>query len=1032
MVYVFGPFQLDRRSETLFRGTDPMPVGKRAVKVLASLIEHAGIPVSKSALIDAAWAGLQVEESNLPVQVAALRKMLAVVPGGDMWIETMPRRGYRFVGPAVTSIDDSLHDRPHANAWTPALRTESAKDGRLDPTEAVPGRNERSRWTVGRDEALESFDRTVEAALANGPMIVFIPGEAGIGKSTFLELTEDRLVARGFRILNGRCVQRFGPDEAFVPLIEALNTRFQEKVEERFRNLAQVHASTWHLQIMDDLDDASANALRRQTFGATRERMIREFCRLVEALSADEPQALVVDDLHWSDPGTLDVLSSLVMARRHMPVLVIAAYRDAEIDESARAVRSLHRSLERYGRCAELCIARLTRSDVDRYLTLRFGQSPFPRTFVEAIFSRTQGQPLFLHALLDCLVDQGALVQTNGLWMVREGLTFEAVTVPDTVIRMIEFQIGRLSEQDQDLLEAASVSGTTFDAAAVAAGLGTEVLLVERSLRRLVERSVAIDLAGEAEWPDGTVSSRYGFRHNLYQKALYDRLSPGQRVALHQRVALRLESAYAGREDAIASALAHHFEEARDAWRAVQYLAIAGRASANRLGHREAAGFLSRALTLVEQSSSPEALKLRMSLLRQRSISRRSAGDLAGAMEDLRDMIDQADAVGETRLAVTGLLTLSRLSLYADRRICLQAANAVMAKSELLENDTFRVLAEGSTASINLYLNGWRESDAALCEKALAVTANSSDPSTLIRRYGIEGVFACSRSQYTAARTAALRGKQLAKDANDVYVFVLFNILEAVAHLHEGAWRDLRDTTQAALALAETNANLPAKVLCQLTLAWLHVEAMDFDGAQVLCESIDASVAARNPFVFMFCHAVLAKSYVGAKRLDLAKQQFDIVLDRLGRDKTGLDFTIATQLYYCLGDYCLEIGDVDKARLWAKTLSDYTSGAPDRNHLALAFELLARAAWLEGDVPQAEDQLARALETVGTDHFPLAQWRVHRAAMTIYESVGRRDKARAHGNAFGETLRTLSYNFPASDPLYRSLQFAAGGTTLSA
>src|SRR6516164_7858551 len=99
-IHAFGAFRLDVEMEILFRGDQPLPVGKRAVALLRVLVEHPGAPVAKGALIDAAWPGLSIEESNLPVQIGALRKALAAEPGGERWIETLPRRGYRFVGPA--------------------------------------------------------------------------------------------------------------------------------------------------------------------------------------------------------------------------------------------------------------------------------------------------------------------------------------------------------------------------------------------------------------------------------------------------------------------------------------------------------------------------------------------------------------------------------------------------------------------------------------------------------------------------------------------------------------------------------------------------------------------------------------------------------------------------------------------------------------------------------------------------------------------------------------------------------------------
>jgi DNA-binding winged helix-turn-helix (wHTH) protein/tetratricopeptide (TPR) repeat protein len=105
--YVFGPFRLDAQGDALFRGTEPVALSHRAVALLRVLIERAGAPVSKNALMEAAWPGLVVEESNLTVQIAALRRVLRDEPGGERWIETLPRRGYRFVGPMIANAEDS-------------------------------------------------------------------------------------------------------------------------------------------------------------------------------------------------------------------------------------------------------------------------------------------------------------------------------------------------------------------------------------------------------------------------------------------------------------------------------------------------------------------------------------------------------------------------------------------------------------------------------------------------------------------------------------------------------------------------------------------------------------------------------------------------------------------------------------------------------------------------------------------------------------------------------------------------------------
>jgi DNA-binding winged helix-turn-helix (wHTH) protein len=107
-IYVLGPFLLDTQNHLLFCGGERVALGQRAIALLRALVERPGAVVSKDALIEAAWPGQAVEESNLTVQIAALRRVLVAAPGGDRWIETMPRRGYRFVGPVVIKEESDI------------------------------------------------------------------------------------------------------------------------------------------------------------------------------------------------------------------------------------------------------------------------------------------------------------------------------------------------------------------------------------------------------------------------------------------------------------------------------------------------------------------------------------------------------------------------------------------------------------------------------------------------------------------------------------------------------------------------------------------------------------------------------------------------------------------------------------------------------------------------------------------------------------------------------------------------------------
>jgi class 3 adenylate cyclase len=909
-----------------------------------------------------------------------------------------------------------------ANAQQPAPASTQTAGAAERPAQGVTSQQPRTiRWWVGRAAPLASVDALAQRVLAGERQLVFITGEPGIGKTTFIEMAIERLSRLGAEALYGHCTERFGTDEAFHPLIDALETRCRGPGGSAVLETIRARAPTWLLQMPSFREETDAAAFQNEVFGATRERMLREFCDLLEVSSVDRPLAVVLEDLHWSDFATLDVLSRFARGDRKASVLVLASYRPADTLIGGHPVRRLHQDLGIHGRCRELRLDRLSRAEVEHHLALRFGNEELVSTLVAPLYGRTQGQPLFVASLLDFFINQQVVFEVDGAWRLGREAVISQDVVPSDLIDMIGHHLDRLTEDERQLLEVASVAGGEFAAALVAAGLGRDALETEQMLEALARKERTLVAARAAEWPDGTYSGSYAFHHILYQNVLYQGLTPGRRAQIHRRMGERLRDAYGSRTTDIAPTLAMHFEHGRDFPNALRYLGQAAESSAKRLGHEEAANYLTRALGILDHLKAADQYGPRIALLRQRSWARRSSGDLAGSVRDLKEMIAQAAAAGQLRAEVNGLLAVSRFCLHADRRLCLQASEEAAAKAQAIEDEVFRALVQGSSASINLYLKGWRDEDAEHCLKAMQVTAGAKDHATLIRRDGIEGILECWRSHYQECRISATHGKKLAREVGDVYIFVLFNVMESTALLHLGEWRQLQQETVEALALAEKNANRPARALCRLTLAWLHVEAMDFQGARDLCEDVDETILEENPFAFFFHRAVLAKAFVGLGDPQRASKQFEDVQRRVEADGTGLDFTIYTQFYHCFGEYCLLTGDIAQARTRAIQLRNYAAPAPDRNHLALAYGLLARIAFAAGDLEDARTQLSRALATLDNANLPLAAWRIYLAAAEIYEALAETDKATEYRGLFENVLGTLAQNFTAEDPLRASL-----------
>jgi len=158
-IYLLGPFRLDAEAAILFRGAEPLALGQRAVALLRVLVEQPGIPVSKDALIEAAWPGLAVEENNLTVQMSALRRVFGEEPGGEQWIETLQRRGYRFVGPVsiedqgTTAVASPVSDFPRTAA-APSLALPNQPSIAVLPFQNMSGDAEQDYFADGMVEEI--------------------------------------------------------------------------------------------------------------------------------------------------------------------------------------------------------------------------------------------------------------------------------------------------------------------------------------------------------------------------------------------------------------------------------------------------------------------------------------------------------------------------------------------------------------------------------------------------------------------------------------------------------------------------------------------------------------------------------------------------------------------------------------------------------------------------------------------------------------------------------------------------------------
>ncbi len=554
-----APIRIELDTGWAWRGSERLDLSPKAFAVLRHLVEHPRLLVTKDELLAAAWEDVVVSDAAITSCIRDLRKALGDSSRAPRYIETVHRRGFRFIGPVAASASAS---GPQAS---PAAR---------------PG-------FVGRSEELARLHALLSTAAAGERRIVLVTGEAGIGKTTLVEAFVGGLGGvPGLRIGRGQCVEQYGATEAYLPVLEALGRLGRAPGGEALVAVLKRCAPTWLVQLPSLLDDAELEAVQRRAQGTTRERMLREIGDALDALAADAPFVLVLEDLHWGDAATMDLLALLVRRRDPARLLVVATYRPSDVTE-AHPLRALAHELRASPHCETLALGFLDETAVGEYLAGRLPGAGFLPDLARILHRSTGGNPLFLVNVLDDLIAQHRLRARDEAWELTEPLDRLVDAVPDTLAQLVEKHIARLDPREQSVLAVGSVAGAEF-ASALAAVDGIDAADGERLCDALARRGQFLRVAGVVDWPDGTVAGRYAFVHAVYRNALYARIPIGHRVALHLRVGARLEQAHGPRAGEIAGELAMHFEHGRDFARGVAYRCQAADGALRHHGYREA------------------------------------------------------------------------------------------------------------------------------------------------------------------------------------------------------------------------------------------------------------------------------------------------------------------------------------------------------------------------------------------------------------------------------------------------------------
>jgi DNA-binding winged helix-turn-helix (wHTH) protein len=385
----FGPFRLDLFQNRLWQQAQPIALRPQAFAVLRYLVLHSNRLVTKAELLQHVWGGRQVTDTVLRGCIHAIRVALADTADTPQYLETVGRLGYQF---------------------------------RLAEAHPVVGRQGEVAWL--RERWLWAREGRRQCAM--------LSGEAGIGKTTVVDLFVASLpTPYEVGVGRGQCVEIYGQGEPYLPMLEALGQLGQSPHREALRTVLQRYAPTWLVHLPVLLGDSERERLQRQFPDVTPVRMLRELAEALDALTMTTPLVLVLEDLHWSDVSTVNLLTYLAQRRETARLLVLGTYRPADVVVQAHPLRGMLQELRGRGFCDELALELFLPDDVEAYMVARLG-GEVTAALVALLYHQTEGNALFMVNLLEHLVEHGVVKQEGARWTLRSSLT-AATRLPEAL-----------------------------------------------------------------------------------------------------------------------------------------------------------------------------------------------------------------------------------------------------------------------------------------------------------------------------------------------------------------------------------------------------------------------------------------------------------------------------------------------------------------------------------------------------------------------------------------------------------------------
>jgi predicted ATPase/class 3 adenylate cyclase/Tfp pilus assembly protein PilF len=952
---------------------------ERAVEFCWRLVEHLSaeggqlksafdftLAVSRGSVVAGRVTGLGRTEFVVhgePVEDA--RRIAESMPPGSIWAADAVRQGAERLFELAPEPGGTGEAQPlwRVVGW------------RQDPQPARGMQELRTRL-IGREGALAAM-QDLSRRLGEGiGGLVWVEGAPGIGKSRLIREFSATLREEGALVWEGICSPQ-KTNQAFAPIIDALGRALglqPADSPDQVRDKLDRAVKSWPMDIQSiqpylemllgvapgglagvRLAQLEPEQLRQQTFVALR--------RLFKSMAQERPFVLILDDLHWIDPVSAELLLFLVAMVTADPILFVCAQRRQGADQPNDRLLRVQSFLP--GQTVRLFLERLTRAESELLLHELLPNVTLPTRLEETILDRSEGNPYYLEEFVRMLIERGHLVREDHGWRVPHRLDDIDLPLPTSLETLIRSRADAVPSELRHLLVCAAAIGAPFDTELLGIIAGEEN--VAGGLRRLESRLLVARAGKPNLWQ---------FHHTLIETVVYGGLLRAQRQKLHYQIAQALESRWSGSEAEHAAELAYHWDRAEKRDRALGYLLIAGERAAAKFANEEAIRFFEQTRSLLaKEQGAPDEFHSRLAA---------GMGDsyrAVGRYADSRDALESALAVASHRqphpVMEAGLHRRLGETILKQGDLDGAFEHFATALTVSAHVDGRDAQIESARALTGLawihFFKGRLDQARGACEASMLYARNAGALGELAAAENLLGGVHYRQNQWEAASQHTTRAMVLREQVG--YSWGVASTLNnlGILSVSAGQWRKARSFFERSLALREELGDVEGVALAHNNLGTLLRDQGELGLAEFHYRaSLELATTFQMSFHLANSTLGLAQTLLLDGRIDAAQEALDESLKQA--EAVGAQ-EILIEVHRVQAEILLAQSKWEEASAAAERSAEIAGEIGDTKLEASAYRVLAAIELARGCVPAGHQAIGQARERLReiTDDFEAGQ-----------------------------------------------------------